>query len=131
MTVHQQHITDPASIERQGLLLAAFEASSADWQDKADTYRQAGMREHMEAALTAAYDAHQTAAMIRRRLVAAAALAETSTPELADVLARLPFAGSYQPGDLTTRTTSWRPSLRGLFQHLLAFRLGGSVPWLF
>ena len=64
-------IADPASIERQRQMLAAFEASAAEWQAKADRYRQ--MRApacRIETALTIAYDAQQAADRIRLRLVA-------------------------------------------------------------
>lgn len=67
----QAIINDAASLERQRQMLAAFEASAAEWQAKADRYRQ--MRApacRIDAALTIAYDAQQAADRIRMRLVA-------------------------------------------------------------
>lgn len=73
----QQIIADAASIERQALMMAAFEASSAEWQDRADRYRQHGSPScRIEAALTIAYDAKMAAERVRMRLVALSGLTE-------------------------------------------------------
>lgn len=73
----QEVIADPASIQRQALLLAAFEASAAEWQDRADRYRQIGAPScRIETALTIAYDAKCAAERIRMRLVALSGLTE-------------------------------------------------------
>ncbi len=73
----QEVIADPASIQRQALLLAAFEASAAEWQDRADRYRQIGAPScRIETALTIAYDAKCAAELIRTRLVALSGLTE-------------------------------------------------------
>lgn len=73
----QQIIADPASIQRQALMLAAFEAWAAEWQDRADRYRQIGAPSvRMETALTIAYDAKMAAERVRLRLVALSGLTE-------------------------------------------------------
>ena len=73
----QQTIAAPASVQRQALLLAAFEASAAEWQDRADRYRQIGAPScRIETALTIAYDAKCAAERIRMRLVALSGLTE-------------------------------------------------------
>lgn len=67
----QAIINDAASLERQRQMLAAFEASAAEWQAKADRYRQMKAPAcRIETALTIAYDAKCAADRIRMRLVA-------------------------------------------------------------
>lgn len=67
----QAIINDAASLERQRQMLAAFEASAAEWQAKADRYRQMKAPAcRIETALTIAYDAKCAAERIRMRLVA-------------------------------------------------------------
>ena len=81
-------ITDSASIQRQGLLLEAMEASAAFWDEKADLEHLHGHAAHALQARQAAWRALRVANGTRRRLVTASQ--PESTPGLADVLARLP-----------------------------------------
>lgn len=97
----QQTIADPASVQRQALLLAAFEASAAEWQDRADRYRQIGAPScRIETALTIAYDAKCAADMIRARLVKLSGLTD------GDVAVSGPVAIQQAP-TMTPQSVAW------------------------
>lgn len=84
-------INDPASISRQALLLAAHEATAAEWADRADRWRQGGNRKRWAECQAVSGIAAENAMRVRQRLVAPSGLTTDDVqPGLADLLARLP-----------------------------------------
>ncbi len=89
MTV--QIINDPESIHRQALLLAAHEATAAEWAERADRWRQGGDRKRWAECQAVSEVAAENAMRVRQRLVALSGLTTDDVqPGLADLLARLP-----------------------------------------
>lgn len=131
----QQVIADPASIQRQALLLAAFEASAAEWQDRADKYRQIGAPAvRIEAALTIAYDAKCTADLIRTRLVALSGLTEGDVAVSGPVA--IPQAPTLTPAPQSValadacQQTDEAPEQLVPLANWLRDRLGSLLPWV-
>lgn len=89
MTV--QIINDPESIHRQALLLAAHEATAAEWAQRADRWRQVGNRDQWAEWQAKSEVAAENAMRVRARLVVLSGLTTDDVQlGLADLLAKLP-----------------------------------------
>lgn len=96
-------ITDPSSIERLGKLLAAMEAQSDWWEEKADVEYAWGHTQHSLDARRASDRALRVAMRTRRRLVDISALDQADSVAVLDALT--PAPSTTPPGYVTVERT--------------------------